>query len=89
MAASTLAEPNANTENLCAVLQDAKETIGISSCRDVLNYDYWMAISAIGSTPDGMKARESCKGNRAAEAGDFEAAQSAYEEGLRQYRPAS
>ena len=85
MAASTLAEPQREiAENLCAVLQDAKENYrGISSCRDVLNYDYWMAISAIGSTPDGMKARESLqRASRAAEAGDFEAAQSAYEEGL-------
>ena len=85
MAASTLAEPQREiAENLCAVLQDAKENYrGISSCRDVLNYDYWMAISAIGSTPDGMKARESLqRASRAAEAGDFEAAQTAYEEGL-------
>ena len=85
MAASVLAEPQREVaENLCAVLEDAKENYrGISSCRDVLNYDYWMAISAIGSTPDGMKAREAMqRADRAAEAGDFEAAQSAYEEGL-------
>ncbi len=84
-AASTLAESQRNkAENLCALLRDAKENYrGISSCRDVLNYDYWMAVSKIGSTPDGMKARESLqRAGRAAQAGDLEAAQAAYEEGL-------
>ena len=84
-AASTLAEPQrTQAENLCAVLHIAKENYrGISSCRDVLNYDYWMAVSTIASTSDGMKARESLqRAERAAETGDFEEAQSAYEEGL-------
>ena len=84
-AAKTLAEPQrSQAEELCKVLQDAKENYrGISSCRDVLNYDYWMAVSIIASTPDGMKARESLqRAERAAQDGDFEAAQSAYEEGL-------
>ena len=84
-AASTLAEPQrTQAKNLCAVLHIAKENYrGISSCRDVLNYDYWMAVSTIASTPDGMKARESLqRAERAAETGDFEEAQSAYEEGL-------
>ena len=84
-AAGTLAEPQrTRAKNLCAVLHTAKENYrGISSCRDVLNYDYWMAVSTIASTPDGMKARESLqRAERAAETGDFEEAQSAYEEGL-------
>ncbi|MDO7689114.1 MAG: hypothetical protein MUQ67_07130 [Pirellulales bacterium] len=84
-AAGTLAEPQrTRAKNLCAVLHIAKENYrGISSCRDVLNYDYWMAVSTIASTPDGMKARESLqRAERAAETGDFEEAQSAYEEGL-------
>jgi len=84
-AAKTLSEPQrSQAENLCKVLHDAKENYrGISSCRDVLNYDYWMAVSTIASTPDGIKARESLqRAERAAEDGDFEAAQSAYEEGL-------
>ncbi len=84
-AASTLAEPQRDqAENLCLLLSDAQENYrGISSCRDVLNYDYWMAVSTIASTPDGMKARESLqRAGRAAETGDFEEAQSAYEEGL-------
>ncbi len=84
-AASTLAEPQrTQAENLGALLHEAKENYrGISTCRDVLNYDYWMAVSTIASTPDGMKARESLqRAGRAAQAGDLEAAQSAYEEGL-------
>jgi len=84
-AAKTLAEPQrTKAENLCKVLHEAKENYrGISSCRDVLNYDHWMAVSTIGSTPDGMKARASLyRANQATEDGDFEAAQSAYEEGL-------
>jgi hypothetical protein len=42
-----------------------------------------MAVSAIGSTPDGIKAREALqRASRAAQGEDFEIAQSAYEEGL-------
>ena len=84
-AAGTLVEPlRSRAENLCIVLSDAKENYrGISSCRDVLNYDYWMAVSTIASTPDGIRARESLqRASQAAQDGDFEAAQSAYEEGL-------
>ena len=61
-AASTLAEPQRDqAENLCraSFLLPQENYRGISSCRDVLNYDYWMAVSTIASTPDGMKARES------------------------------
>lgn len=84
-AASILAEPQRSVaENLCALFADAKDNSrGISSCRDVINYDYWMAVSAIGSTPDGIKAREALqRASRAAQGEDFEIAQSAYEEGL-------
>jgi hypothetical protein len=84
-AASILAEPQRSVaENLCALFADAKDNSrGISSCRDVINYDYWMAVSAIGSTPDGIKAREALqRASRAAQGEDFETAQSAYEEGL-------
>jgi hypothetical protein len=42
-----------------------------------------MAVSTIASTPDGIRARESLqRASQAAQDGDFEAAQSAYEEGL-------
>jgi hypothetical protein len=85
MAASILAEPQRSVaEHLCALFADAKDNSrGISSCRDVINYDYWMAVSAIGSTPDGIKAREALqRASRAAQGEDFETAQSAYEEGL-------
>ena len=84
-AASILAEPQRSVaENLCAIFADAKDNSRcISSCRDVINYDYWMAVSAIGSTPDGIKAREALqRASRAAQGEDFEIAQSAYEEGI-------
>ncbi len=84
-AASILAEPQRSVaENLCALFADAKNNSrGISRCRDIINYDYWMAVATIGSTTDGIKAREALqRAGRAAEGEDFETAQSAYEEGL-------
>jgi hypothetical protein len=85
MAASVLAEPQRSAaENLCALFAEAKDNSrGISRCRDIINYDYWMAVATIGSTPEGIKAREALqRASRAAEGEDFETAQSAYEEGL-------
>ena len=84
-AAGILAEPQRTAaENLCALFADAKNNSrGISNCRDIINYDYWMAVSTIGSTPDGIKAREALqRARRAAQGEDFKTAQSAYEEGL-------
>jgi hypothetical protein len=85
MAASVLAEPQRSVaKNLCALLAEAKDNSrGISSCRDIINYDYWMAVSTIASTPEGIKAREALqRASRAAQGEDFETAQSAYEEGI-------
>jgi hypothetical protein len=85
MAASVLAEPQRSVaKNLCALFAEAKSNSrGISNCRDIINYDYWMAVSTLASTPEGIKAREALqRASRAAKGNDFEAAQSAYEEGI-------
>jgi hypothetical protein len=85
MAASVLAEPQRSVaKNLCALFAEAKSNSrGISSCREIINYDYWMAVSTLASTPEGIKAREALqRASRAAKGNDFEAAQSAYEEGI-------
>ena len=84
-AADVLAE-TARTEALsfCNLLRDAERNAeAIASYRSVVNFEYWRAVSKAAATPAGQRAREAAaRAERAMEADELEAAQSAYEECL-------
>lgn len=74
----------AEAENICRLLEEARQNAtSIARCREVINYDHWMAAARMAATPEGLRARAALsRADRAVAAGDFEAAEAAYEEGL-------
>ena len=74
----------AEARGYCHLLREAQQNAAaLASHRSVINFAHWEAVAAAASTPEGMKAREAAsRAERARDAGDFEAAQAAYEECL-------
>jgi hypothetical protein len=83
--AEVLPEPaRSEARNYCQLLREAqRNATAIASHRGIINFAHWEAVAAAASTPEGMRAREAAaRADRARDAGDFEAAQAAYEECL-------
>jgi hypothetical protein len=80
----------AEAKSLCQLLDDARANAEtIKRLRDVLNFDTWMSTATVASTPEGLRAREAtARASRTLEAGDLEAAQSAYEKSLTAWQAA-
>lgn len=74
----------AEAENICRLLEEARQNAtSIARYREIINYDHWMAAARMAATPEGLQARAALsRADRAVAAGDFEAAEVAYEEGL-------
>jgi len=80
----------AEAMSLCQLLDNARANAEtIKRMRDVLNFDTWMSTAKVSSTPEGLRAREAAeRAGRAFDAGDLEAAQSAYETCLTSWQAA-
>ncbi len=83
--AEVLPEPaRSEARSYCHLLREAqRNATALASHRGIINFAHWEAVAAAASTPEGMRAREAAaRADRARDAGDFEAAQAAYEECL-------
>lgn len=80
----------AEAVSLCQLLDDAhQKAAAVQRLRAVLNFDTWISTAKAAATPEGLRAREeAARAGRASDAGDLEAAQSAYETCLTSWQAA-